>query len=277
MIHLVFQHADVETLQKSFELDESFQGPVIEIKDEYAVGPVLDIYSDHGIEARRSWWREVLAGGDHDGLEDQDAVNDPGTVAGLISQLEADPEQTAWIWVAQNKHDVSGYYWLISQLSRFQGRILILFLHNLPFISTKGTIFYPINLFQIPPREFLKAKKLARVVTASEFENDEEEWKRLCAEDKWVRILEGGKKLGQYNADFYDKELFGFLHSDWQKASRLMNQFLQKATHITGDAYLLWRLKELIKHQRVDYQGTLGALKDFEVRAGSVEQIEIPY
>lgn len=246
----------------------------MEIRDEYAVGPLQDIYVEQGIEARRSWWRDVLAGGDGDALVDQDIVNDPRTVAELIRQLEADPKETAWVWVAQNKHDVSGYYWLISQLHPFQGRILVLFLHNLPFISLKGTLFYPANLFQIPPREFLKAKKLARPVTASEFENDGEEWKRLCSENKEVRILEGAKKLAQYDADFYDDQLLSFLGNEWQKASKLIHHFLHKATHSTGDAFLLWRLKKLIENQRIEYQGVLATMKDFEVRSKEAEPVE---
>jgi len=43
----------------------------------------------------------------------------------------------------KNKHDVCGYYWLMSQLKDLQGRIYILYLNNLPFINDKGQIFYP--------------------------------------------------------------------------------------------------------------------------------------
>ena len=274
MIHLVFQHADVETLQESFALDPSLQGDIIEIKDDYAVGPLGEIYTEQGIEERRAWWREVLAGSGHDGQADHGTVNDPQTVDELIATLGQHPGETVWIWVAQNKHDVSGYYWLISQLSPFQGRILILYLHNLPFISLKGTLFYPVNLFQIPPREFLKAKKLARPVTAGEFENDTEEWKRLCGENSGVRTLEGGKKLVQHELDFYDKQLVSFIHADWQKASRLMQQFMNKAPHTTGDAFLRWRLKKMIEAQQIEYQGTLNTLKDFEVRIKITEPVE---
>ena len=53
----------------------------------------------------------------------------------------------------------------LSQLAEFQGRIFILYLNNLPFINEKGAIFYPTTLFSIPPKEFIKAKKLARPVT----------------------------------------------------------------------------------------------------------------
>lgn len=266
MIHIVFQEADVAALQKSFELDDSIRGNIIEIKDEFAVGPIKDIYLPEVVEARKQWWRDILAGGDYAGIVDDGRVDDQKTVRELIENLETNPEEILWIWAAQNKHDVSGYYWLISQLKQFQGRIFLLYLNNLPFINEKGSIFYPENLFNIPPREFIKAKKLARPVTLSEFEVDPDEWTRLQNEDKGVRILEGGKKLVQYEYNFFDAELKKFISGDWQKASKLIHQYLTKAVHKTGDAFLLWRLKALIQAGEIDAQGEIRNMKDFEVK-----------
>jgi hypothetical protein len=171
-----------------------------------------------------------------------------------------------WIWAAQNKHDVSGYYWLVSQLKAYQGRVFILYLNNLPFINDKGHIFYPVNLFQIPPREFMKAKKLARAITFSEFETDIEEWQKICAANKGVRLLEGGKKLIEQDYSFYDDLLLRFIEPNWIKASKLIHSFLQKGTQTTGDAYILWRLKQMIAGRQLDAQGELGNMKDFEVK-----------
>ena len=271
MIHIVFQEADVPALQKSFELDESMRGDVLEIKDEFAVGPIRDIYQPESVEARKQWWREILAGGDYDGLVDDGHVDDQKTVRELIARLDEDQSEIVWIWAAQNKHDVSGYYWLISQLKDFQGRIFLLYLNNLPFINEKGNIFYPTHLSEIAPREFVKAKKLARPVTLSEFEIDPDEWTRLQTEDKGVRILEGGKKLVQYDYDFYDKDLQKFISTDWQKASKLINTYLHKATHKTGDAFLLWRLKQIIATGDLDVQGEIKNMKDFEVKLKSAQ------
>jgi hypothetical protein len=270
MIHIVFQHNDVDKLKASFELDASLQGEVILIRDDYAVGPLAGIYTPEGIETRRQWWRDILAGGDYDGIVDKaDDTDDNAKLAVLKQQLLADEKEILWIWAAQNKHDVSGYYWLMSQLKEFQGRVFILYLNNLPFINDKGQLFYPTNLFEIPPREFLKARKLARPVTLSEFEIDPDEWLRLCQEDKGVRILEGGKKLTQYPYTYYDEELKKFISGDWIKASKLIHQFLSKAKQTTGDAYLLWRLKQLIAAEELDSQGELKGMKDFEIKAKS--------
>ncbi|MFZ9660369.1 MAG: DUF3658 domain-containing protein [Chitinophagaceae bacterium] len=266
MIHIVFNTADIETLKKAIELDQSLTGEILEIKDDYAVGPIDPFYTSDGRTLRNEWWKMVLSGGDYDGYVEKGIVNDDQILLDLKQRLDQDENEVLWIWAAQNKHDVSGYYWLIGQLQSYQGRVYILYLNNLPFINEKGSIFYPEWIHLIPPKEFLKAKKLSRVITPSEFEVDPDEWKKLGLEQKHVRILEGGKKLAQYDEDFYDKDLIKFISKDWQKASKIISQFLSKNKHTTGDAYVLWRLKKMIQEGSFDIQGDLKLMKDFEVK-----------
>jgi Domain of unknown function (DUF1835)/Protein of unknown function len=266
MIHIVFNEADVKVLKQAIELDETLTGEVIQIKDDYAVGPLGNIYIGEGIEARRQWWKDVLAGGDYDGKVETGEVDDYKTAAELVGTMRRNEEEKIWIWAAQNKHDVSGYYWLLNYMKEFQGRVFILYLNNLPFINEKGNIFYPNWLHEIPAKEFLKAKKLAREITLSEFEVDPDEWTKICNEDKGVRLLEGGKKLSQNEYDFYDAELKKQITPDWQKGSKVIHHFLSKSKHTTGDAYLLWRLKIMIAQELFDVQGKVANMKDFEVK-----------
>jgi hypothetical protein len=119
MIHIVFNEPDIDALKSAIALDSSLDGEVIQIKDDYAVGPIKDIYVGQGIEARSQWWREVLAGGDYDGLVDKGVVDDPKTIAELVGRMRREPDEIIWIWAAQNKHDVSGYYWLLHFLKEF--------------------------------------------------------------------------------------------------------------------------------------------------------------
>ena len=266
MIHIVFNEADVKVLQEAIAMDESMAGEVIQVKDDYAVGPLENIYIGEGIEARKQWQRDVLAGSELDGKVDSGEVDDYKTAAELVGTMRRNEEEQIWIWAAQNKHDVSGYYWLLHYMKEFQGRVQILYLNNLPFFNDKGQIFYPNWLFEIPAKEFLKAKKLAREITLSEFEVDPDEWTKLCNENRGVRILEGGKKLVQQDYDFYDAELKKYVTADWQKASKIIHNFLAKAKHTTGDMYLLWRLKTMIAQDMFDVQGKVGGMKDFELK-----------
>ena len=274
MIHIVFNEADVKTLEAAIELDESLAGKIVQIKDDYAVGPINNLYQREGIDARREWWRSVVEGGDYQHLADDESIDDYTAIAGVVGELRRDETEEVWIWAAQNKHDVSGYYFLLHYLKEFQGRVQILYLNNLPFINEKGGIFYPTWISEIPPKEFLKAKKLARPITLSEFEVDPDEWLKLAAEERGVRLLEGGKKLVQEDYAFYDSELKKFITGDWQKASKIISQFLSKAKHTTGDAYLLWRLKTMAAMDLFDVQGKLQNMKDFELKNKSARNEE---
>lgn len=266
MIHIVFNEADVKVLRDAIAMDQSLAGEVMQVKDDYAVGPLENIYVGEGIENRKQWWREVLAGGDYDGKVDSNEEDDYKTAAELVGTMRRKEEEIIWIWAAQNKLDVSGYFWLLNYMKEFQGRVYILYLNNLPFFNDKGHIFYPSWLHEIPAKEFLKAKKLAREITLSEFETDPDEWTKICNESKGVRLLEGGKKLELQEYDFYDTELKKFITADWQKASKIIHQFLSKAKETTGDAYLLWRLKIMIARDVLDVQGRVGNMKEFEVK-----------
>jgi len=411
MIHIVFEESNVEVLSKAFELDPSMQGDIIEIKDDFAVGPIVDIYDTYGYQLRRDWWKDLLeftpykeqldlvddkltvfnllkrldrpvgdkveeaeiiteikgqnpasdediqdqlviiqedkAIDNLDNIEDiqiveegvlyisddivedrksgneesnnhaideiQEEKEEPGnqsldqgnasmeeepmvkvlespeaiaenTESVPIPQKETKPTKKAsrsykkdskkskeaikedtsettphqedvWIWMGQNQHDVCGYYWLMPQLKDYQGRIHVLYLNNLPFINEKGSIFYPTHLFQIQPKEFLKAKKLSRPITLSEFEVDPDEWKKLCSESAIVRILEGGKKIASKEDSFYDKDLLSVITSNFQKVSKILFTSLGKMKIQTGDVFLAWRIRKLIEEGKIEVQG----------------------
>mgnify|MGYP002149043612 FL=1 len=100
-------------------------------------------------------------------------------------------------------------------------------------------------MHEIQPREFLKAKKLARPITLSEFELDPDEWKKICGENAMVRFLEGGKKLVGKEVTYFDKSLLLHITKDAQKLNKVIGSALNKMTVQTGDAFVVWRLRVL--------------------------------
>jgi hypothetical protein len=253
MIHLVFNTADIAAIEAAIELDETLAGKVIEIKDDYAVGPLLEIYETEGYQARRDWWQNVLAFSPYS--EQLDIVDDKLAVNQLVNALNHDENEVLWIWMGQNAHDVSGYYWLMSQFKDYQGRIQVLYLNNLPFLNEKGQLFYPTYLSQIQPKEFLKAKKLARPITLSEFELDPDEWKKLCMENEGIRFLEGGKKLVSMNIGCYDKEILSLLTKNAQKLPSALSNIMAKLKVKLGDAFIVYRLKALEEAGKIIFVG----------------------
>lgn len=253
ILHMVFDQAGGEQIKQSFELEPANAGDILYIEDNYSLGPVADLSEAEGWQSRKNWWQSVL-----DLPEDaQPEVmrSDKMKLHQLFQQLEEEEDTVLWIWMGQNERDVAGYYYIISYLMEFQGRINVLYLNNLPFIDEKGHIFYPKQLSEIQPKEFVKAARLARVVTLSEFELDPEEWDKLSKSPGAVRLLEGGKKLSARENDYYDKIILDQLGSATMKLSRLLGLLTSKAKLGVPEYYLIWRIKSLIETAQVISQG----------------------
>lgn len=275
MIHIVFNTADIDVLREAMKQDESLSGDIFEIKDDFAVGPLEHLDTEEGWQSRVAWWRELLKDSPY-GEATAGSFDDRDTVKAIAACLNENPDAEAWIWMGQNQHDVTGYFWLMPQLREFQGRLMILYLNNLPFINEKGQIFYPWGISEVLPREILKARKLARPVTLSEFEVDPDEWKRLVNENAAVRILEGGKKIVGREVNFYDAEILKNITGEWQKAWRVLSNTQNRMKIKTGDVFLIWRLRQLVALGRIvgNGEGARG-WKDFEVKLQEARQLEL--
>jgi len=265
MIHVVFNERDVALMKKVMQLDESIRGETLLIKDDFAVGPLAGLDTTEGWQTRTEWWKGLVTGSPY--MSTIGTFDDRETVKELKVKLETDSAEEIWIWMGQNQHDVMGYYWLMPQLCSYQGRVMVLFLNNLPFINEKGQLFYPSWLEEIPPKEFQKAKKLARPITLSEFEVDPDEWKNIAEENAMVRTLEGGKKIIGKDVSFYDTEIIKNITGEWQKATRVLTNTLHRMKIKTGDVFIMWRMKHLINEGKIMVMGEMEkGWKEFDVR-----------
>lgn len=274
LIHIVFGQSSVPVLGEAIAMDEKMSGEIRCFEDDLSVGPLFILDTKEGRAGRRLFWQQLAgiepvapaAGEEPAGEEVTGDPDDADLFKSLKAQLKEDPEQEVWIWAGQNARDVCGYYWLVSQLYDFAGRIHIIYLNNLPFLNEKGAVFYPTHLHQILPKEFLKAKKLARPISLAEYELDGDEWHRLMNENAGIRLLEGGKKIKGEPTLFYDKELQAQSGKEFVKAWRVVQQVTGKLKYPVMDQFLGWRLKELIREGKLESRGDLKTIRDFEVK-----------
>jgi hypothetical protein len=269
LVHIVFGESSVTALSGAFELDEQLKGEVLYFEDDLSVGPLFILDTKDGQAARKNWWMQLTGAQAPvliEGAEEVPEEDDFEKVRQLKARLKEEPEQEVWIWAGQNARDVCGYYWLISQLYDFAGRIHIIYLNNLPFLNEKGGVFYPTHLHQILSKEFLKAKKLSRPVSLAEFEIDGDEWSRMMNENAGIRLLEGGKKIKGEPTVFYDKDLLSQVTAELQKAFKVIGLVTGKLKYPVMDQFLGWRLKELVKQGKIESKGELKTIRDFEVK-----------
>ena len=85
-------------------------------------------------------------------------------------------------------------------------------------------------------------------------------------------MLEGGKKLIQKEVNYYDADLIQYITNEYQKAHKIIHQFLSKNKETTGDAFLLWRLKYILQDESYQVLGEQKMMKDFEIKKSSADK-----
>lgn len=246
LIHLIVGDATAKPLIEAVALDEHLKGEVIVLKDILHVGR-LKTEGMTFSEGRTAFWNNVIPEKQHDIL-----VDDLERLMEVSSRLSNDEGLKIWFWMAPTPADVTAYFWLLHFLKKHQGRFSVVNINGLPFLDENGKLFYPESIGHIPVKEMIKARKLARVTTPSEWETDADEWPRLIEENAGLRILQGGKKLSGHPIDHYDILLLTFITAQNQKATKVVNQALSKHKLPTGDTFLHWRLRVMAELDEIE-------------------------
>ncbi len=252
MFHILFEPRAAEALNAAMDLELSLEGEIVVLNDDLSLGPLSDLETPEGRQARTQWLVKVTGA---DPAAGSVAENDGAALQQVLDRMVEEEFDQIWLWVAPNAKDLTGYFALTPKLAAFSGRIFIVSLNNLPFINEKGAVFYPTSLADIPAREFVKARKLTRMVTPAEFETDPDEWTLISQGGKNLRIWEGSRKLKQEPDDFYDERIRKSITGEWQKANRIVHQSLAKTERMPADSFVHWRLNEMQHAGLLEKQG----------------------
>jgi len=265
--HIVVGDVAAAPLKEAIAAEPSMEGEVLVIKDVLSVGPLQKGEGQSFSELRTAFWQEVI-NNDKNPVQ----VDDMERLLEMVLALSKNEDDKVWLWMAPWPADVCTYLWTIKYLGKYMGRFFVVNIAGLPFLDDNGKVFFPRSLGEIPAKELVKARRLARAVTPAEVEVDGDDWRKLVAENAGVRVHEGGKKITSKGADHYDNQLMSFCTQSFQKASKVVGQALSKFNIPTGDVYLGWRLRQIAATDKLRLQGdTTKTLRDFDVKVPSGE------
>ncbi len=262
IFHIIVGDMASAPLKEAVALEPQMAGTVVVLKDLLHLGELVKAEGQSFSDLRSAYWNKVIP---HE--KTPILTNDLERVLDISTQLHNSDVATAWIWLAPSPADVSAYHWLLGYLGKHREKLRVVNIAGLPFLDENGKLYYPKNFSQILPKEIVKARRLARQLTAGELEVDSYEWQKLVEENAGVRIHEGGKKLVSKTDDYYDKAILSICSEQFQKASKVIKQTLSKMEVPTGDLWLVWRIRTLIVQGQLIAQGDSNkAMNEFEIR-----------
>lgn len=260
MIHVITGLDAAKNLEAAFELDENLRGEIVILQDNLSLGPVCSEYAEskHN-DFRTAFWKHITR-------NEEIEYIDENLIKLLIVKAEREEEPVCF-WLSPNAADVCAYFWLLPYFKSHPGMLHTINIIGLPFLNEKGQLFYPTHFSQIPAKEFSKTKRLLKEVTLAEYETEGDEWQRFVTENKSIRIYEGGKKITCKEDNYFDLQIKNTLGTDFQKASKIINEVVKKSTHSPHAAFIENRIRELITSEEIAAQGDFTkTAKDFEIK-----------
>jgi hypothetical protein len=262
-------------LQEAIEKEPEMQGTIVCMEDALSIGPLQPSEGESFRTLRENYYKELSP-------NEKNPVQCPelDKVDEIIQRLQEDNAAIVWFWVAPAAVDICAYYWLLTKLACFTGRLYVVNIAGLPFLDENGKLFYPKSFKEIPAKEMIKARKLARAITPAEREVDVEEWRKILAENTDIRLYEGGKKIQGKNADHFDSLLLSFCSGQMQKASKILRQTISRYQPPVPDLFLLHRLRYLVQSGKLIAQGNIEKpanewdIKTVETQPESTENTE---
>jgi hypothetical protein len=260
LTHIIVGEAASKVLLETIALEESLQGTIITLTDDYHLGPIYTAEGESFHSMRNAYWQtmgKILA---------ENYISDEQRIIDLINNKSDDSK--CIFWMAPNAQDVSAYYWLLSYFQKHKGLLHVIFIDSLPFFNEKGILYYPKSFAQLLPKEMVKCRHLIKELSAADYELEMDEWTRISGENGMVRSHEVGKKLSTRNETHFDGAIYLSITNNFVKANKILASCMNKGGAQANETFMANRIKKLVENNSFIVQGdTNKALKDFEIKS----------
>jgi len=264
-VHIAFGDSAAGTLKYYFAHNKNeYNGEVISFREDLSVGQLHEIDTEKGLKKRiklfEKMFKEVFI---DDYFEDfEKEFMDTYEMVKTITQ-----DKRIVIWHGENTANQVGIRYLIALL---RNRELYEVNVSESYISDyNSNIYKPRCLAECVPEEIHHL-----ILTINKLEQERcnylmNDWDVLRTSKEYLRILKDNKIVG-VDESFYDHDILSNCTFNFKKAASVIGKTMGESVQLVGDTFIDYRVRKLIESGKVEYQGRLETMRDFEIRlAGS--------
>lgn len=279
MMHILFGDSVAGGLKFALkEMGTAEAGKVISFWNQLAVGPLQGYPEAEGLEARFLWLKNIRYDWYRDFQEYQQEVKK------TIAQITEIPDVVPiTIWAADNAHEQTGLRCVLHLLRGKSNAIKVIYttkayaeMFNRPDLQ-----YTVLNTGEITPEKLrlIYEQNSEEVLSEGARKELAAEWQALGVSPATLRIWHN-ELLQGVPEDYYDRELIeaaqrlqiqleqegGDESAAFMKAARVIGDALGHSEQYVGDAFLEYRLRELIGKGIFAMTGDLQAMRYYSVK-----------
>lgn len=261
-IHIVFGRTRRTLIDSQvFDLNKN---QIISLDDNLNIGPVCDVYENENIRNRKDWLKKVF--GDISYFDDiQNTVEqDLKSIETIVEN--AHHIDNIYIWTGYYASEIISTARLIDHLSKLNKPIFIANYPNTPVKSIHGDTIYPKAVVQTAAFQIKDIFEQFKLIEKDRLSYWINLWSKVKLENGELRILNENGQITAENTDYFDSCLLSNCNRNFQKAAMVIGTTLVDIDFSVNDDFLNWRLKKLARNEKIESQGKLIEIRDYEVR-----------
>ncbi|WP_281657762.1 DUF1835 domain-containing protein [Halobacillus sp. Cin3] len=265
-VHIVFGHSAYGALKNTLENHKRDKDMVINLPLMFSIGPVRNLDQPGGLQERLNWLYDRIH------MDDEEIFTYVQENKQAMESIRNIPDhiQTT-IWVGNNAHEQLGLRFVLQLLKTWNGRVRTINVSESHMKRSKG---YPIHTGEISPDRIGEMIHYAssEPIPFEARDRLEKDWLRLSSENSELRIWSEG--VFSKTVDYFDPIIIQTVRSlhedagcvDFIPAARIIGEVIGHSRQVVGDAFIEYRLIQLVLENRLDIKGIPRGMRYFAVK-----------
>ncbi|MBU3176885.1 DUF1835 domain-containing protein [Clostridium estertheticum] len=169
-----------------------------------------------------------------------------------------DSSDTLYIWYGSSQE----FCGMLYTLEFLKGRKLNTYIIDVKdtVIKHNENVFQANNLGEIIPENIEKYAAAKRKLNSNEYKQFLDAWESLKKDDSILRVLKDGK-VKSVAENYFDIDILKYTPKEFKTSIRTLGDVVGNSENKISDGYIFWRIKELIKAGKIEYNGKFGFIR----------------
>lgn len=259
IVHIVFSESAEGSFKHGINRIKSIVGDkLIALYDNMSHGKLSELIT---IEDRSHWLRELNEGDSYRYISTEHFKENYDKFYKGISDInEID---TIYLWYGHCNREICGMMYTLYLLRNKQINVYSVDVSATLIRNNQGAVWVN-SVSEINSEKLGVYFKLARKMEKDEYIDLSEEWSSLIKENSILRSCIDGK-MKSVSEDYFDKDILKFTDKEYKKVGRVMGDVISNVEPRVTDDYIFWRIKELIKSEKLKFKGDFNVLMKMDI------------
>ncbi|HLD55497.1 MAG TPA: DUF3658 domain-containing protein [Candidatus Nanoarchaeia archaeon] len=255
-IHVVFGNSASGNLRQFLRQNKNLNGEIIVFLDNLSIGPINDLSYKKRIK-----FHEDILQGDEDVEEFAKQFNDSANFKRL-SKIN----QIVYIWVGPNSFDELGFLKICNSSDLKMQEIFLIKFPKIKVKARNGKYYFANSLGELSSDKTNTLLKYKRKLSKEQIQFYSQLWEERSKDKYILRIRSSEFEFKSRKESYFDNKILNLCTQNYQSSAKIIGEILAKSKIKPDLRFLIWRIKELIKNNKLVPNGNISSIRDLKIK-----------